>query len=127
MKKCPCKPPGDRAEMVATVQRWLKHGVIISRIVPVGQMKLTKAVSFSKLTMVPDTTPIISKNSQEIFTESNWDNAFQTGGFWQNDLTISGGNDKATIFVSLGSLDQDGIARNSFYKRYNADSMLSTS
>lgn len=64
--------------------------------------------------------PILTKNSRETFENSNFDKVFQTGGFWQNDLTISGGNEKATIFVSLGSLDQDGIARNSNYKRYNA-------
>ncbi len=64
--------------------------------------------------------PITTKNSRETFVDSNWDAAFQTGGFWQNDLSISGGSDKSTYFFSIGQIDQDGIARNSSYERYNA-------
>lgn len=63
--------------------------------------------------------PILEKNSTETFVDENWDDAFQTGGFWQNDLTISGGSDKSTYFFSLGRMDQDGIIRESFYDRTN--------
>ena len=63
--------------------------------------------------------PIDQKNSKETFTDSNWDNVFQTGGFWQNDLTISGGTERATYFFSLGRIDQDGIIKNSYYDRSN--------
>lgn len=63
--------------------------------------------------------PIDEKNSTETFVDSNWDGVFQTGGFFQNDLTISGGNDKATYFFSAGRLEQDGIVRESTYDRTN--------
>ena len=63
--------------------------------------------------------PYESKNSTETFVDSNWDAAFQTGGFLQHDLSISGGNDKSNYFFSLGRLDQDGIIRNSDYDRTN--------
>jgi len=63
--------------------------------------------------------PVDEKNSKETFVDSNWDAVFQTGGFWQNDLSISGGSDNATYFFSLGRLDQDGIIRNSDYNRTN--------
>ncbi len=63
--------------------------------------------------------PILSKNQDDIFVESNWDQVFQTGGFWQHDLTLSGGNDKATYFFSAGRLDQEGIIKNSDYDRTN--------
>ena len=63
--------------------------------------------------------PILEKNSRETFVEENWDQVFQTGGFWQNDLSISGGSDKATYFFSLGRLDQEGIIRESDYQRTN--------
>ena len=63
--------------------------------------------------------PIDTKNSKETFVGSNWDAIFQTGGFWQNDLSISGGSDKATYFFSLGRLDQEGIIRKSDYDRTN--------
>ena len=63
--------------------------------------------------------PIDEKNSKETFVDENWDGVFQTGGFWQNDLTISGGSDRATYFFSLSRLDQEGIIRNSDYDRTN--------
>ena len=63
--------------------------------------------------------PIEEKNDRTSFLDSNWDGAFQTGGFFQNDLTISGGNDKATYFLSLGRIDQEGIIRESDYDRTN--------
>ncbi len=63
--------------------------------------------------------PIDSKNSRETFVDSNWDQVFQNGGFWQHDLSISGGSDKATYFFSLGRLDQEGIIRASDYGRTN--------
>ncbi|MDH3648994.1 MAG: SusC/RagA family TonB-linked outer membrane protein [Saprospiraceae bacterium] len=63
--------------------------------------------------------PIDHRNSKVNYVDSNWDAVFQTGSFWQNDLSISGGTDRATYFFSLGRLDQDGIIRNSDYDRTN--------
>ena len=63
--------------------------------------------------------PIDQKNSRETFLDSNWDGVFQTGGFLQHDLTISGGNDKSTYFFSMGRIDQEGIIRESDYDRTN--------
>jgi TonB-linked SusC/RagA family outer membrane protein len=63
--------------------------------------------------------PITGKNDRSTFVDSNWDQVFQTGGFWQHDLSVSGGNDRATYFFSLGNLDQEGIIRNSDYNRTN--------
>lgn len=63
--------------------------------------------------------PIDQKNSTETFLDSNWDGVFQTGGFFQNDLSISGGTEKATYFFSLGRMDQEGIIRESDYNRTN--------
>ncbi len=63
--------------------------------------------------------PIEEKNSTATFLDSNWDAVFQTGGFVQNDLSISGGNDKSSYFFSLGRLDQEGIIKESDYDRTN--------
>ena len=63
--------------------------------------------------------PINQKNSNETFVDENWDAAFQTGGFLQHDLSLSGGTDKMNLFFSLGRLDQEGIIRNSDYNRTN--------
>jgi TonB-linked SusC/RagA family outer membrane protein len=63
--------------------------------------------------------PITAKNSKDTFLESNWDSAFQTGSFLQNDLTISGGGEKNNYFFSLSNISQDGIIKNSSYDRTN--------
>ena len=63
--------------------------------------------------------PIVNKNSRETFIDENFDAIFGNGYFWQNDLSISGGTDKTTVFLSLSSLNQDGIIKNSYYDRYN--------
>ena len=63
--------------------------------------------------------PIDEKNSRESYLDDNWDDVFQTGGFFQHDLTISGGTDKSTFFFSMGRIDQEGIIRESFYDRTN--------
>ena len=63
--------------------------------------------------------PIDSKNSRDVFVDSNWDAAFQQGGFLQHDLSISGGNEKSNYFFSVGRIDQEGIIKNSDYDRSN--------
>lgn len=63
--------------------------------------------------------PIVKRNSQETYDDANWDAVFQTGKFWQHDLSISGGGDKGTYFFSFGQLDQEGIIKESDYTRTN--------
>ena len=63
--------------------------------------------------------PVTTKNSQQTFIEENFNAAFQTGTFWQNNLNMSGGNDKNTYFFSLSNLQQEGIIRGSDYDRTN--------
>ncbi len=63
--------------------------------------------------------PLNTKNSTETFVDENWDAVFQTGGFWQNDLTLSGGSEKTQYFFSFGRIDQEGIIKNSTYDRNN--------
>lgn len=62
--------------------------------------------------------PILSKNSRETFHDSNFDKIFDNGHFFENNLSISGGNQKSSMFFSLGDLDQQGIIKNnSDYRR----------
>jgi len=63
--------------------------------------------------------PILSKNSQQTYVDENFDQVFQNGYFWQNDLSISGGTEKSTFFFSMGRLDQEGVIKGSFYERTN--------
>ncbi len=46
-----------------------------------------------------------------------WDEVFRTGHQFQNSLTYSGGNEKATFFTSVSSLNQTGVVPNSKYSR----------
>ncbi len=61
---------------------------------------------------------ITRKNEKEIFTDENFDGIFGKGHYWQNALSLSGGNDKSRFFFSLENLTQKGIIRrNSDYIR----------
>ncbi len=61
--------------------------------------------------------PITAKNSKQTFVDSNWNSVFQTGDFWQNDLSMSGGNERNTYYFSLGNVKQKGIIREASYDR----------
>ena len=61
--------------------------------------------------------PILQKNARDIFTDSNFDQVFQTGSFFENTLTLQGGGEKSTFFFSLGDLNQEGIIKESDYRR----------
>ena len=63
--------------------------------------------------------PIDEKNSQETYVDQNWDEVIGTGGFFQHDLSVSGGTEKYNYFFSLGRIDQEGIIKNSLYDRTN--------
>ncbi|MBL4678961.1 MAG: SusC/RagA family TonB-linked outer membrane protein [Mucilaginibacter sp.] len=49
------------------------------------------------------------KNDNE--TYSRYQDIFQTGHFWENNLTLSGGDSKSSFLMSYGNLNQDGIAK----------------
>jgi TonB-linked SusC/RagA family outer membrane protein len=80
--------------------------------------------------------PITKKNSQDIFNDQRIDQVFRTGYFADNNLSLSGGSDDGTYYLSVGNLSQKGIIRgqsdyNRSTIRLNADrkfgSMLSVS
>lgn len=73
--------------------------------------------------------PIITKNSQQVYDESNFDQIFQNGHFLENNISLSAGNVNSTAFFSISDLDQQGIIRNnSDYRRttvrFNGEHML---
>jgi TonB-linked SusC/RagA family outer membrane protein len=80
--------------------------------------------------------PITKKNSRDIFNDQRIDQVFRTGYFADNNLSLSGGSDDGTYYLSVGNLSQKGIIRgqsdyNRSTIRLNADrkfgSMLSVS
>lgn len=64
--------------------------------------------------------PVLQKNSREIFVDNNFDQIFQNGHFWENNISVNGGNERSTIFASLSHFDQEGIIRASDYQRTTA-------
>ncbi|MCI5083470.1 MAG: SusC/RagA family TonB-linked outer membrane protein [Saprospiraceae bacterium] len=65
--------------------------------------------------------PIITKNDQSLYNDSNFDQVYQDGHFWENNLSVTGGNENSTIYASLSDLNQQGIIRNnSDYRRTTA-------
>ncbi len=63
--------------------------------------------------------PIDTKNSTDVFTDDNFDKIFQTAYSWDNKISISGGNDRTTYYISAGHVNQDGIIRGSDFEKTN--------
>lgn len=63
--------------------------------------------------------PITERNSRSVYTDSNFDKVFQTGITYDNRFTVSTGGERGTFFISGGHLTQDGIIKESFYKKTN--------
>jgi TonB-linked SusC/RagA family outer membrane protein len=53
--------------------------------------------------------PIITKNSKQTFQEERKDAVFRTGTYIDNNLSVSGGNEKGNFYLSVGDLRQKGI------------------
>ncbi|MGO4818754.1 SusC/RagA family TonB-linked outer membrane protein [Flavobacterium sp. W22_SRS_FP1] len=64
--------------------------------------------------------PIVNKNSRETYDESNFDKVFQTGHFLENNVSISAGNQDSSIYFSVSDFNQEGIIKNSDYRRTTA-------
>jgi len=63
--------------------------------------------------------PITTKNSQESFSDSNFDQVFQTAYSWDHKIALSGGNASTTYYISAGHTNQEGIIRNTDYIKTN--------
>ncbi len=68
-------------------------------------------------TMMDPATP----GKRLIFKDTDYqDEMFQTAINHNYNATFSGGNEKGTVYMSIGYLDQDGIVLGTSYKRWNA-------
>lgn len=63
--------------------------------------------------------PVTAKNSTGVFTNSNYDQVFQTGGYNQHNISVSGGGKTTSYYFGFERLDQTGIIRNYSYERDN--------
>jgi TonB-linked SusC/RagA family outer membrane protein len=63
---------------------------------------------------------IAEENDPNYVYQNNWKRAFDTGIQFDNSLSVSGGNEKATFYGSFGRLDQNGIIPFSTWDRTSA-------
>ena len=70
--------------------------------------------------------PISAKNSTANFNQSNMDAVIGSGNSIENHVGISGGNENSTFYLGIGNTNQDGIIRNSTYKRTSIDLKTTT-
>ncbi|MCB0638521.1 MAG: SusC/RagA family TonB-linked outer membrane protein [Lewinella sp.] len=63
--------------------------------------------------------PITAKNSRDVFVDNNFDQVFQNGTTFDNNLTLSGGSNRGTFFLSMGRINQNGIIKESYYDKTN--------
>ncbi len=60
------------------------------------------------------------ENDPNYVYQDNWTKAFNTGKTFDNNVSISGGNEKATFYGSFGNLNQEGIIPFSNWARTTA-------
>lgn len=63
--------------------------------------------------------PITQKNSRDVFVDQNFDKVFRNGLTLDNKVSVSGGNDKGTFFLSGGQINQDGIIEGTDFNKTN--------
>jgi TonB-linked SusC/RagA family outer membrane protein len=63
---------------------------------------------------------IAEENDPSYVYQDNWRRAFDTGIQFENNLSVSGGNESTTFYASVGRLDQDGIIPFSTWDRTSA-------
>jgi TonB-linked SusC/RagA family outer membrane protein len=62
---------------------------------------------------------ISQKNSTKTYIDENFDAVFRTGGFTKHDVSLSGGGEKGSYYLSYGGTFQDGIVRSAYYNKHN--------
>lgn len=70
--------------------------------------------------------PILQKNSKETFQKTRENDVFRAGTYLDNNLSLSGGNEKGNYYFSVGDLRQKGIlnGQSDYYRtsvRFNTD------
>jgi TonB-linked SusC/RagA family outer membrane protein len=56
---------------------------------------------------------ITQKNSKQTFVDQNWNEVLHNGHYWDNNVSVSGGDNKSNYFFSVGNIDQRGVMRSS--------------
>lgn len=75
-----------------------------------------QGVNFTKAGYTPRT---LVTDQYDVTRYNYWDDIFQTAFGTENNLSFSGGTEKTKYFASVGYYDNDGILKNTNFKKYN--------
>lgn len=76
----------------------------------------TQGVNFTKAGYTPRT---LVTDQYDVTRYNYWDDIFETAVGTENNLSFSGGNEKTKYFASMGYYNNDGILKNTNFKKYN--------
>jgi TonB-linked SusC/RagA family outer membrane protein len=75
-----------------------------------------QGVNFTKAGYTPRT---LVTDQYDVKRYNYWDDIFQTSYGTENNLSFSGGTEKTQYYASMGYFDNDGIMKNTNFKKYN--------
>ena len=75
-----------------------------------------QGVKFTKAGYTPRT---LVTDQYDVKRYNYWDDIFQTSYGTENNLSFSGGTEKTQYYASMGYFDNDGIMKNTNFKKYN--------
>lgn len=76
----------------------------------------TQGVKFTKAGYTPRT---LVTDKYAVKRYNYWDDIFQSAMGTENNLSFSGGSEKTQFYASLGYYDNEGILKNTNFKKYN--------
>jgi TonB-linked SusC/RagA family outer membrane protein len=94
-------------------------GILASQQLTDASHLVYNAYNVPGATLVDPVTGKLNGNAQLLWNESWEDALFRAANRTNASLSISGANDKTNYYISGGYLNEQGIMRNTDYKRYN--------
>ena len=77
---------------------------------------IAQGVGFTKAGYTPR---LLITDKYPVTRYNYWDDIFQSATGTENNLSFSGGNEKTQYYASVGYLNNDGIVKNTNFKKYN--------
>ncbi|MEI9810017.1 MAG: hypothetical protein WDO16_20300 [Bacteroidota bacterium] len=94
-------------------------GVSASNVLAGSSGLVYNAYNVPASQLVDPTTGKLNQNASLLWDESWEDALFRTASRTNANINISGANESMDYYLSAGYLNEDGIVKNSGYKRYN--------
>ncbi len=112
---------GANGVILITTKRGKKGVAKLNYTLDYGVGKLARALDvFERDEYLSHVRALDPAAAVDSLANTNWQKEITRSAITQNhNLSISGGSDKSTYYVSLGMQDQEGILLNSYMKRYS--------